>query len=198
MDLLMMVMEIKMRNNLFIRLLCSIPVILIFLYFLPFLGICLILLRYYVYSYRSKIFLPILLICLGLLIVLPSGIIKLSSIFNFKLLDNFKIFDSKIYSINLVNYSKLLITVGVIFLVLFSLFSSIFNKLELFISSYISEREKKDFEIRKENDMKMQEKREALKNTQVVHCPYCGADNMLTSNIGTCKYCRRRIEAKSR
>ncbi len=187
-----------MRNNLFIRLLCSIPVILIFLYFLPFLGICLILLRYYVYSYRSKIFLPILLICLGLLIVLPSGIIKLSSIFNFKLLDNFKIFDSKIYSINLVNYSKLLITVGVIFLVLFSLFSSIFNKLELFISSYISEREKKDFEIRKENDMKMQEKREALKNTQVVHCPYCGADNMLTSNIGTCKYCRRRIEAKSR
>jgi len=193
-----MVMEIKMRNNLFIRLLCSIPVILIFLYFLPFLGICLILLRYYVYSYRSKIFLPILLICLGLLIVLPSGIIKLSSIFNFKLLDNFKIFDSKIYSINLVNYSKLLITVGVIFLVLFSLFSSIFNKLELFISSYISEREKKDFEIRKENDMKMQEKREALKNTQVVHCPYCGADNMLTSNIGTCKYCRRRIEAKSR
>ena len=165
-----------MRNNLFIRLLCSIPVILIFLYFLPFLGICLILLRYYVYSYRSKIFLPILLICLGLLIVLPSGIIKLSSIFNF----------------------KLLITVGVIFLVLFSLFSSIFNKLELFISSYISDREKKDFEIRKENDMKMQEKREALKNTHVVHCPYCGADNMLTSNIGTCKYCRRRIEAKSR
>ena len=76
--------------------------------------------------------------------------------------------------------------------------SSIFNKLELFISSYISEREKKDFEIRKENDMKMQEKREALKNTHVVHCPYCGADNMLTSNIGTCKYCRRRIEAKSR
>ena len=187
-----------MRNNLFIRLLCSIPVILIVLYILPFLGICLILLRYYVYSYRSKIFLPILLICLGLLIVLPSGIIKLSSIFNFKLLDSFKIFDSKIYSINLVNYSKLLITVGVIFLVLFSLFSSIFNKLELFISSYISEREKKDFEIRKENDMKMQEKREALKNTHVVHCPYCGADNMLTSNIGTCKYCRRRIEAKSR
>ena len=46
--------------------------------------------------------------------------------------------------------------------------------------------------------MKMQEKREALKNTHVVHCPYCGADNMLTSNIGTCKYCRRRIEAKSR
>ena len=105
-------------------------------------------------------------------------------------------FDTKIYSLNLIKYSKLLMTIGIIFLVLVSLFNNLLNKLELFISAYIADREKKDFEIRKENDMKMQEKRETLKNTHVVHCPYCGADNMITSNIGTCKYCRRRIEAK--
>ena len=189
-------MVVKMKNNFFIKLLCSIPVILIFLYCFPFLGICLILLRYYIYSYKNRIFLPILLICLGFLIISPSGIIKLSNIFNFKTLSIFEMLDTKIYSLNLIKYSKLLMTIGIIFLVLFSLFNNLFNKLELFISAYIADREKKDFEIRKENDMKMQEKRETLKNTHVVHCPYCGADNMITSNIGTCKYCRRRIEAK--
>ena len=42
----------------------------------------------------------------------------------------------------------------------------------------------------------MKEKREKAKNTHIVYCPYCGADNMLTSNVGRCKYCRRRIEYK--
>lgn len=185
-----------MKNNLFIKLFCSIPSILIFLYYFPFLGILLIGLRYYIYSYRNKLILPIILIVIGVLIVVPSGIIRLSRIFDFKLDDIFKIFDTGIYNINFIKYSRLLIIVGVISLILTALFSSFFSKLGLFIMAYISDREKKDYEIRKENDMKMQEKREALKNTHVVHCPYCGADNLLTSSIGTCKYCRRRIEVK--
>ncbi len=48
----------------------------------------------------------------------------------------------------------------------------------------------------KENDLKMQEKREKAKNTHVVHCPYCGSDNMLTEQTETCKFCRRKIEYK--
>ena len=46
--------------------------------------------------------------------------------------------------------------------------------------------------------MKMQEKRERAKNTHVVYCPYCGADNMLTEKTGICKFCRRKIEYKEK
>ena len=45
-----------MKYNPFIRLLCSIPIILVFLYFIPFVGVCLILLRYFLYSEKEKNF----------------------------------------------------------------------------------------------------------------------------------------------
>ena len=48
-----------MKNNLFIKILCSIPVILLFLYFIPFLGVCLILFRYFIYDNKKRIETPI-------------------------------------------------------------------------------------------------------------------------------------------
>ena len=44
----------------------------------------------------------------------------------------------------------------------------------------------------------MKEKIEAAKNMTVVYCPHCGADNILTTNVGTCKYCRSRLEVKNK
>ena len=41
------------KNSLF-KLLCSIPVILVFLYFIPFLGICLMLFRCYIYKGKKN------------------------------------------------------------------------------------------------------------------------------------------------
>ena len=44
----------------------------------------------------------------------------------------------------------------------------------------------------------LKEKIEAAKNMTVVYCPHCGADNILTTNVGTCKYCRSRLEVKNK
>ena len=90
-------------------------------------------------------------------------------------------------------YSKLLITTGVIFLIISFIINSILYKLENSIKSYISNQEKREAEISQKNNLIMKEK---VKNTSVVYCSYCGADNMLTCHIGTCKYCRRKIKSK--
>ena len=61
-----------MKNNIFIKLLCSIPMILLMLYFIPFLGICLVLFRMGVYN--NKISTPIIILGVGILCLLPKGI----------------------------------------------------------------------------------------------------------------------------
>ncbi len=43
-----------MKNNLLFKILSSLPVILIALYFIPFLGVCLILLRYFMYDNKKE------------------------------------------------------------------------------------------------------------------------------------------------
>ena len=60
-----------MNNNRLFKLLCSIPVILVFLYFIPFLGICLMLFRCYIYIGRKNNLYSTLFIC-GILILLPK------------------------------------------------------------------------------------------------------------------------------
>lgn len=188
-----------MKNNIFLRLLASIPIILIFLYFIPFLGICLIPLRLFMYNNKKRISTPIILISVGILILAPIG---LNLIFNLISFDKTvipyfnEILDSPIYTTNLIKYSKLLITTGVVLLIISFILNSIFNKLGNNLKSYISNQEQRDAEISQKNDLIMKEKQEKAKNTSVVYCPYCGADNMLTSNVGTCKYCRRKIQAK--
>ena len=190
-----------MRNNLFIKLLCSIPVILVVLYFIPFLGVCLILFRAYIYRNKNIKTYVLLLVC-GLLILIPKlidSIIKMLNNNNIKIPYLNSIITSNIYT-KLLNYSKFLIIIGVVFIILSYIFNNVFNKISSKLNSgiknYMEKDVRKDYEIRKENDLKMQEKREKAKNTHVVHCPYCGSDNMLTEQTGTCKFCRRKIEYK--
>lgn len=189
-----------MRNNILIRLLCSIPVILILLYFLPFLGVCLIIFRYIVYySDRRRIVTPYYLVSTGLIILLPKLLKFLFDKFEYSAVNipyfN-KIINSELYKVDFISYSKLLITVGIIFLILSSIISMIVDKTKSSVRSYIANQEKRNDEISRKNDLIMKEKREIAKNTNVVICPYCGADNMLTAKTGTCKYCRRKIESK--
>ncbi len=184
-----------MKNNMFLKLLCSIPVILITLYFVPFLGICLMVFRYYVYRNNKKI--SITLVICGLLLVVPKLFYFIIDTFNIDIvipyLNDFVVSD--VYT-KLLSYSKLLIIVGVISYILSYIFTILGSKLGNEVSKYMKQELNKDYEIRKENDMKMQEKREKAKNTHVVKCPYCGSDNMLTEQTGTCKFCRRKIEYK--
>lgn len=191
-----------MSENRLLKVLCSLPILLIALYYIPFLGVCLLLFRLYLYrSNKQKT--PILLIICGGLILIPQAINYIMTMFNIVNVEipylN-TILSSDIYE-KLLGYSKLLITVGIIFLILSvivrNIFNKVSNKLNSSIRNYMQQDLQKDYEIRKENELKMQEKREKAKNTHIVYCPYCGSDNMLTEQTGTCKFCRRKIEYKN-
>lgn len=188
-----------MRNNLLFKLLSSLPVILITLYFIPFLGVCLILLRYFMYENKRKISTPICIVGVGILILIPKG---LSLILNMVSIDLSTIpylkdiVNAKLYNVDFINYSKRLICVGVIFLIISFILNKVGRKLESELRNYISETQKRDAEISKQNDMEIKIKQEKAKNTKYVKCPYCGSDNLLGEKFGTCEYCRRKIENK--
>lgn len=185
-----------MKYNSLARVLSSIPVVLVFIYFSPFIGFCLLVLRYFTYS-RKKLSGASVLIVVGFIILIPKG---LSYIF-----DWFKgdvgsipyydsIINSEIYNVKFINYSKNLFIVGIIYMIIFSIVDKISSKISTSIGSYFKGSYEKDIEISEKNDLKMKEKTEKAKHTRVVRCPYCGADNMLTSEVGTCKYCRKKIK----
>lgn len=188
-----------MRYNVFLRLLTSIPVILAFLYFIPFLGICLVLFRQFIGDNKKRISTSVILIIVGILML---ALIGLNLIFNLIGFDKTaipyfnEILDSQIYTINIIKYSKLSITTGVVLSIISFVINNIFQKLGNNLKAYIINREKRDAEISQKNDLVMKEKREKAKNTHVLNCPYCGSDNMLTEQTGTCKFCRRKIEYK--
>lgn len=189
-----------MKNNLFLKLLGSIPVILISLYFVPFLGICLILFRYFMYhEKRKRIATSVFLIGIGIVILVPKILEVILQWIKFditKIPYINEVIQLEVYQTNFMSYSKLLLIVGILFLILTFILQRLFEKLEEFLKLYIQEHEKRNREISSKNDLLMKEKQEKAKNTSVVYCPYCGADNILTSNIGVCKYCRRQIVAK--
>lgn len=193
-----------MKNNLIFKLLASFPLILVALYFIPFLGICLILFRYFIYDNKKRFSTPIFIIGVGILILIPK---TLNLIFDIAKVDMTKIpylsdiLSTDLYNVNFINYSNLLITIGVIFFiisfVLNTIFSKLKSKLDSGVRNYISETQKRDAEISKENDMKIKIKQEKARNTSYVKCPNCGSDNLLAEKFGTCKYCRRKIENKN-
>ena len=183
--------------NMIFKFLCSIPIILVTLYYIPFLGIILILFRYYVYSRKRYYSLPICLIVLGILITIPKLVKVLYNLLkiNFNLSTINRIVESSIY-IKLLSYSKLLITVGVILLILSIIFRNLIMKLLTSLQNYIHKYEKEQREIREKNDLIVKERREIANNTHLVHCPNCGADNTIVGKTGKCKFCRKEIEFK--
>lgn len=193
-----------MKNNLICKLLASFPIILIALYFTPFLGICLILFRYFIYNNKKRISTPICIVGVGLLILIPKG---LDLIFNIAKIDITKIpylsniLNADLYNVDFINYSKFLITVGVIFFIitfaLNAIFDKVSSKLNSGIRNYISETQKRDAEISRKNDMEIKIKQEKAKNTSYVECPNCGSDNLLGEKYGTCKYCRSKLVNKN-
>ena len=105
-----------MTENKIIKLIASIPVILVLLYFLPFVGVCLIIFRYFVYKDRKSYELPIVLLIVAVILLLPRGAELTLNNLNKPLslipyLSN--IVENGIY-IKIVKYSKFLFTLGII------------------------------------------------------------------------------------
>ncbi len=186
-----------MKNHFWIKLLTSLPIILLCLYFLPFLGICLLILRYLLQSFKKRTVF-FLLLFLGILLFLPMLIKHIFSFVPFKGDFVFWIhqtFTSSFYQIQILTYAKRLITIGVIGIILSYILEIIGIQMITKVKSYIQENEKKNQEISQKNDMEIKLKQERAKTTRYIRCPYCGADNIVSDQIGTCKYCRRKLES---
>ena len=188
-----------MSENKLIKLFTSIPIILTLLYFIPFLGICLILFRYYVYRNENHYKIAIVLIVFGLLLLTPKLVNTILKTFKLNIAIPYlkTILSSDIY-LKLLSYSKWLIIIGVLCLILCYIFTSVVSKVKSSLNSkfnnYIKKNEQRTYEIQKENDLKMKEKQEEAKNTHFVSCPTCGSDNILHGNLGICKHCRRTLK----
>lgn len=181
-----------MLENKFLKVFCSLPILLLVLYFIPFLGICLLFFRGFLYSTRKQKTFLFLILC-GCLLVIPQLI---HSFFSFLPIPYVvTIVSAPIYK-DLFHYGKFLITLGGIFFLLSALFRKVSSRFYSHVGNYIRQDLQKEYEIRKENDLKIQEKREKAGNTHVVRCPYCGSDTMLTEQTATCTFCRRKIEYK--
>lgn len=184
-----------MKHNIFVKLLVSIPVILVTLFYSPFLGIILILFRYYVHSNKKFYQTPLMLLLTSLIIWLPKIIefvIEYGKI-NIEIPYIYQIMDTKIYP-ELLVFSKTLITIGIILFIVSYILKNIFTSLYNKLMRLVEYEQIKDYEISKKNDMAIKEKQLRAKNTKVVKCPNCGASNTITSTTGKCKYCRSSIK----
>lgn len=184
-----------MSKNIF-KILLSLPIILITLYYIPFLGICLILTRLCVgntiFSRKSSknsssMLFTLNLFSIGLLTIIPKLINSLFKLL--KLDENLTkylndLVNSDIYE-KLFKYGKFLITIGLIFYIISFLFKKFSNKVENKISSDI-----KDYfnKINKENINKSEN------NIKEKYDNYLKEkNNKKDTNIKICSYCRTKI-----
>lgn len=184
-----------MKFDKLVKILCSFPLILLMLYWNSFFGICLIILRFF-FNRKREVF-SFYLIMSGFLLLIPrllSHIFKLID-FDGNTIPYFKdIIDSDFYTVNCITYSKLLITIGLIYLIVGYIIQKVQNKIKSTVINYIGKQQQMEKEIFQKNDLLMQEKRERALNTHIIHCSYCGAENILSEKVGVYKYCRRKIE----
>ena len=181
-----------MNQNVLLKLLSSLPVIFIFLYFIPFLGICLLILRLFTNSKKKQT-----INVLGILSFVPKFINSLFNLIKLNVPYLNDLVSSDIYN-KLFGYGKFVLTIGIIAYILNILVNKLFNKTGNYLKSYITNQEKKNYEISKQNDMEIKEKQLKAQNTHVVRCSKCGATNMITSSTGKCQYCRNDLEYQNK
>lgn len=189
-----------MNTNPVFKILSSIPVILIALYFLPILGVLLLVLRYFVVSPRQKTWTPVILLIVGAVLLIPKLIEWVIEIINLEkdtIPYLIEIVENNWYMTKIMSYSSLLMCLGVIFLIIAAFLNFLATKTANAIKNYIQKEEENSREISIKNDYIMKEKREKAKHTNYVKCPYCGSDNLVSEKFAICSYCRRKIENKN-
>ena len=185
-----------MRNNIFIKIISSLPVILLALYFSRVLGVILILVRLSAYSPKKRDLTPIILVIAGLIVLVPKGLDAFFDLikFNSKNIPYFNdIVTSSVYTGDFMKYSKALIIIGIVFGIITYFLNKITKNVKDFFKAGFDSYTDKQIAYEKENDLKI---KESAKTTQVVVCKKCGASNIITEKIGKCKYCRNTIVGK--
>jgi len=192
-------------TNGLVKLICSLPVVLIVLYFLPALGVVMVIARYFIYGERHFFRTPVVLTLAGLILLVPRGLQLATENFNlgFTIPYLSDILNFELYP-KLADYGQFILIVGIVVLIvsylLKSFISGLSNNIRSMMSQYASTKQAEEIEIRKENDLKLREKEitSKQKTPHVVKCPHCGKTNSITGTVGKCKSCRSAIEYKGK
>ena len=178
-------------NNQVLKLIFSLPVVLLLLYLFPVLGVFFAI-GHLFYHKKAYYYLPRLFLSIGIILCLPKILEIVSQKFSFTIASLSELLEMPIYS-QMYSYGELLVILGVILLVLSELFNVLARLGRNSLIDYIKGQELETAKLTAKNELKMKEKIEKSKNSHVVICPYCGADNLIYGNSGTCKYCRKKI-----
>ena len=173
------------------QIILNIPIIIIITYFIPWLGILLALIRVCL-DFHAKRLIYTLLIA-SIFLQLTNLFFKSTDFSSITTINTQEIISSSLY-LNIINFSKALFIVGIIMWIILSLKKAIYAKVTNGIFEWIQKEMQVEELIKKENNLKIQEKQLQAKNTHVTKCKYCGADNILKEKIGICKYCRKPLE----
>ena len=168
--------------NIIVKIITSLPVILICLYFMPILGIILSIYKTLVFKNKRTSF-TISLTIIGILLF----------IFDKYDLQEYVTYIN-LFDYDILTYSKRLIILGVVLLLISHLLKIIASKVTNKIFNYINKTEQLNYEVSKKNNMEIKEKQEKAKNTHYVKCKSCGADNLVSSKTQKCKFCRKNLK----
>ena len=178
-------------NNQVLKLIFSLPVVLLLLYLFPVLGVFFAIGHLFLYR-RASYYLPILLFIVGLILYLPRILEIISQKFQFTIGSLSEILEMPIYN-QIGPYGKRLMSLGIVFMVISAIFKWIANLGHNSLLEYIKGQEMESAKLNAKNDLIMKEKQEKAKNSHVIICPHCGADNLIYGKTGTCKYCRKKL-----
>ena len=183
-------------NNLFLKIIFSLPIVLLMLYLFPVVGVIFAMIHLYLYR-RARDYFPILLLIIGIILYLPRILEILSQKFQFTIISLSEILEMPIYS-QIQPYAKRLIILGIVFMLVSAIFKWIVNLGRNSLLEYIKGQEMESAKLNAKNDLIMKEKREKSLNSHVILCPHCGADNLIYGDSGTCKFCRKMITVKEK
>lgn len=153
-----------MRYKFLFKKLSSLPVILIMFYFIPFLGICLMLLRYILCNSKNKILTPVYLVIIRILILIPKLLITNIIKIDINKIPYLKdIINTTLYNKQFLSYGKQLVCIGIIFLIISFILKVFFSKANKIVKDYITQEHENNLEISIKNDTKIKVKQEKLK-----------------------------------
>lgn len=180
-----------MRRNNLINLLTNFFVILIGFYISVPLGILLVILRFSFGNKRNdNIAGYFFTVALFVLFFQIFNFISINDTVDNIFLD---ILESDLYNILYSANTKIFI-VGILLLIITIVKEKISNSIVGSVKSYVKKSQADNYKIKKENDLQIKLKQERAKNNEVIKCPYCGADNIVSEKVCKCKYCRRSLQ----
>ena len=181
----------KIMDNAFFKLITCLPVTLIVLYFYPFIGVLLILLRCYVYRNLGNFNTATNLLSVGLIVLIPKfmGIaIKKFNLPKVAILN--KLLDHQIY-INIASYGTFLIILSLVAFVIPFIVNIVLSKIK---EDKANKEKMQQIAQQPQVEEIKEEPQEQTAGTYVVHCPQCGTNTIFTTKSGTCPSCGTHIE----